>query len=102
MIDVARDTSHSWTEMLVIWWPRHDNFEKKLAHCWLAKNHECILNGWLAASRASTHSPFCNGRLWFYCTKNLIPHSGVAMGWAGCAKSRGLPSEGAPEFQANF
>jgi len=28
--------------------------------------------------------------------------SGVAMGWAGWAKSRGPPSEGAPEFQANF
>jgi len=28
--------------------------------------------------------------------------SGVAMGWAGYAKSRGPPSKGAPEFQANF
>jgi len=28
--------------------------------------------------------------------------SGVAMGWPGWAKSRGPPSEGASEFQANF
>ena len=34
--------------------------------------------------------------------RNQPGGSGVAMGWAGWAKSRGPPSEGAPKFQANF